>query len=259
MIVEKTVFVFDICSSTVMMEDVQLTSSLDSYSSMMNDFKNFLVKMQKSFSFEIYKFLGDGFILIFNSSVLIEQIYQFSEELVDIGGKIINLFIQDHLQKKNLPRVGITIGVDAGTLDHKNEEYVGRAINIACRLQGKLDLTDSVNRIIISQKVYGMINDPIVKAKFENKPKKLKNVNDGKEVPCYESSPLVRKSKGKTAPSSKQQGSRYISSAPSILETIKNNNDKTYLIRIKRSDGTIVYSTKKATDKKNKGYKIIKN
>jgi class 3 adenylate cyclase len=242
MLVEKTVFVFDICSSTSMMEDIQITSSLSSYAELMNYFTRFLTKLENHYNFQEYKFLGDGFILLFDSSVLPEEIYRFSEELVDVGGKLIASFIEDHMQNKVLPREGITIGVDSGILLKGKEEYIGRAINIACRLQGKLDSTDSVNRIIISQKVYSQITDPLVKAQFVNKPKVLKNVNGGKEVPCYESSPLVRKkhdipNQNKMINSSAIE---YIATSPSIIESFLNNKGK-YSYRIKRFDNSIIY------------------
>jgi hypothetical protein len=241
MIVEKIVFVFDICSSTNMMEDAQITSSLDSYTSMIKDIKNFLKKVENDYNFEIYKFLGDGFILLFDHSVTPEKIYKFSEELVDIVGKIISIYIKDHIQNTELPRKGITIGVDSGILDKSENEYVGRAINIACRLQGKLDATDSVNRIIISKKIYSIIKDIAIKKQFEYKPKTLKNVNGGKEVPCYESSPLVGK-KDKTVII--KQGKKidklyYTPSAESVIEAIE-RQDK-FGIQIRRSNGKIVY------------------
>ena len=241
MIIEKHVYVFDICSSTIMMEDVQMNSSLDSYYDMIDSILEFL-KSFKPNQFIIYKFLGDGFILLFDESVSPEIIYKFSEELVDISNKIIRAFINEKMQNINVPRIGITIGVDSGILLEKKGEYVGRSINIACRLQGKLDLTESVNRIIISKKVYSNIKDQLIKKQFEYKPKTLKNVNDGKEFSCYESSPLVKSTIVDNDSNMKKETAGYIASSPSIIEKFQRDDGK-FQFRIKRSNGNIVYTS----------------
>ncbi len=76
--------------------------------------------------------------------------------------------------------------------------------------------------------------------KFKKKPKKLKNVNSGKEIPCYESSPLVRPSKTARIGTVPSSSTKYISTVPSVIETFRTPNSK-YAFKIKRSNGEIIY------------------
>ena len=218
-----------------------MNSSLDSYSTMVSDLQSFLDKVKGEYNFETYKFLGDGYILLFHNSVGPEKIYEFSEELVDIGGKILSIYIEKHIQNSDLPRQGITIGVDSGILDKSKDEYIGRPINIACRLQGKLDSTDSVNRIIISKRVFSKIEDIAIRGLFKYKPKTLKNVNGGKPVPCYESTPLVSdKGKSIIVKKGRKVGSVYYTpSAGATIEAIDANSK--FGIQIRRNNGKVIY------------------
>ena len=245
MIIEKTVFVFDICSSTKMMEDAQTNSFLENYYKMIDDILDFLKKVKKEYNFEIYKFLGDGFILLFNKKVNTDKIYRFSEELIDIANKIIVIFISKNMQDTVLPRIGITIGVESGILYKQKGEYIGRAINIACRLQGKLNLKDSINKIIISKNVYNKIVETNIKKQFKYLPKKLRNVDNEKEFKCYESSPIVT-----TDSFISNNENNYIATASSTVETLDTGKGSVIFI-VKRNNGQEVYSSSEFQDTDN--------
>jgi len=74
---EQTVLVFDICSSSTMLEDLHLTNRIKEYSILIDDIMRFLEKNAAHYNYEIYKFLGDGFILIFSESTSIDLILEF--------------------------------------------------------------------------------------------------------------------------------------------------------------------------------------
>lgn len=62
---QKCVVVFDICSSTTILEDLLRSDSEKRWRDLLIDIKRFLVAQREVREFEIYKFMGDGWILLF--------------------------------------------------------------------------------------------------------------------------------------------------------------------------------------------------
>ena len=62
---EKLVLVVDICSSTSITDDLILTNRFDNYRNVIIRLEDFINKISQKQNFEVYKFLGDGWILIF--------------------------------------------------------------------------------------------------------------------------------------------------------------------------------------------------
>jgi class 3 adenylate cyclase len=79
-VVECTVMVFDICSSTVFIEDLVKTDELDSYCKLLEDFLIFL-KVMKIDGMTIYKFIGDGFVLLFDKKVPFDEVLTASGKI----------------------------------------------------------------------------------------------------------------------------------------------------------------------------------
>ena len=63
---EKYVLVFDICSSTQIVEHLKLEGPQEAWCNLLIDIDNFLKREREALGFEIYKFTGDGWILLFN-------------------------------------------------------------------------------------------------------------------------------------------------------------------------------------------------
>src|SRR5437764_87515 len=125
------------------MEDLLLSEKFDRYETFLTCVKRWLMNWTNKHApgngrFELYKFTGDGWILLFpaatNGRALIETMRSLCE--------MINAELVRHIipSLSSIPSVlGATLGVEEGNLIrmtmNEREEYVGRALNIACRLQ----------------------------------------------------------------------------------------------------------------------------
>ncbi len=156
---KKVVVVFDICSSTALLEDLLRTENGRRWRNLLIGMKKFLVQEQESTPFDIYKFIGDGWILLFDpQKIKGEQLLLLLEGLCHE---------YDRLYKKHIIRVletshptGLTFGADKGSLTRvtmtNRPEYIGRAINIACRLQGSIGQRDKqpAGKMLISKTAF---------------------------------------------------------------------------------------------------------
>ena len=79
--VRKIVLVSDICSSTGLLEDLVQTENQERWRNLLIRMKKFLMDEKKNIPFEIYKFTGDGWILLFDYETLGEDLIQFLERL----------------------------------------------------------------------------------------------------------------------------------------------------------------------------------
>src|ERR1700680_4370183 len=64
--VRRVVVAFDICSSTVILEDLLRTENQRRWRNLLIGMKKALVREAAKTPFEIYKFVGDGWILLFD-------------------------------------------------------------------------------------------------------------------------------------------------------------------------------------------------
>ncbi len=187
---EKFIVVFDICSSSQIIEDLQnhanmkewdkflfeITLSIDSYINK-NGIKAF-----------IYKFLGDGYILIIDKAcfdkvlAICFKIYQI---ILDRLKKLIEVF-------SNIEpvRIGITIGIDFGRI-HKikiqeQDEYVGKSINTASRLQTSLKDKEHENKLLISKIVKKAICGPYKSDLYKETTRQMRNLYGENRFYCYE-------------------------------------------------------------------------
>lgn len=194
----KTVLTFDICSSTLFIEDLQKRDKTDKYKQLIKEVADYLEKDVLEYGYEIYKFLGDGFILIFSEKIVVDKILLFIINLTEKCKKILEVFSSKYIQTSEIPRVGITVGLDRGKLqeikfDNDREEYIGRPINVACRLQGKLTEPEEVYRCLMTNDVYNELSINELKRVCYPVRKRLKNINNDKAINCYEFYPLYYK------------------------------------------------------------------
>jgi class 3 adenylate cyclase len=190
---EKTIFVFDVCSSTTIVEDLHRTGSVKHYNDMIKSLNDYLEEKSKKLKFYIYKFIGDGFILTFPGEIEIETILRFAKDLIDTCNQKITK-LMEYMESLDLPRKGITIGLDKGIIHQFDlnamDEYVGRALTLACRLQSSQNKPEQVNSILISVKVYSEIKDKKIKQSCEQRERTFKNITGDKAIKCYELFPL---------------------------------------------------------------------
>jgi class 3 adenylate cyclase len=156
---QKIVLVFDICSSSNILEDLTLSGSLKSFRKLLASLKRFLEEQSGILDFEVYKFTGDGWILLFPPDTDGERLMTFVTRLAKFYKHEFKKTVAPFLQSK--PGItGLTFGLDAGPLIsltmHGRREYVGRALNIACRLQSAIKDKDDrpANKILASKPIF---------------------------------------------------------------------------------------------------------
>jgi class 3 adenylate cyclase len=137
--VRKVVVVFDICSSTAILEDLKATDNQSAWRNLLIELKRWLVDQAAELGFEIYKFIGDGWILLFPTNITKIQLTEFLRHLSTMYDSTFDAAVLDLLQPNSKPR-GLTFGMDEGELIriemNEQTEYLGRPINVASRLQG---------------------------------------------------------------------------------------------------------------------------
>ncbi len=156
---QKYVLVFDICSSTIIVERLILEGPQESWCNLLIDIKNFLKKESETLGFEIYKFTGDGWILLFNIDLSPKELFSFVDRLEDKYADAYNERIGKILSTR-IDKIGISFGLEVGNLIRFKmfdlPEYIGRPLIIAARLQGAIKDKDPnpQNKLLMSKAVY---------------------------------------------------------------------------------------------------------
>jgi class 3 adenylate cyclase len=138
-VVRKTVLIFDICSSTAILENLIRTENVVRWERVLGELKRYMWQLNDAVEFATYKFLGDGWILLFDDGSLHKDALLLLMRAIELKyERLFKAEIEPVLT--SMPEiVGITFGIDEGSLArltiNKKEEYVGRAINVAARLQ----------------------------------------------------------------------------------------------------------------------------
>lgn len=189
-IVEKIVLSFDMCSSSSIIEDLTLTGRFKKWEGFLVDTRQFLMRQLLKYRYQLYKFTGDGWLLFFNYNVP--------------GDKFFNLILElsrdyHHRYKstifpllENPPAIsGITFGADMGSLLKLNfygtSEYVGRPINVACRLMNSIKDNDPspAYKVLLSRPLYNSLRRSEIRGySFEEVTRKLRNIRGGEEYRC---------------------------------------------------------------------------
>ena len=183
--VQKYVVFFDICSSTSILEDLIRSESQQLWRNLLVKMKIFLRREQNRSKFIIYKFIGDGWILLFDESVTGKELFSFLKLLCSEYEIIFNKIIKPVLSVK-IGIVGLTFGVEKGSLIrivmNSQIEYVGRALNVAARLQGSIKDKDYVpqGKVMVSNKAYEGLKEGIrISYKIYKVERNLRNIAGG--------------------------------------------------------------------------------
>lgn len=139
-IVRKLVIFSDICSSTAIVEDLKASDNLSNWLNLLIRLKQDLISEGKYIGVEMYKFVGDGWILLAPHDIDRNAMFEFLHGFFcwfEIGLDQEN--IGELLSRRPTP-MGLTFGIDSGDLIklemNERVEYVGRPLNVAARLQG---------------------------------------------------------------------------------------------------------------------------
>ena len=184
------VVAFDMCSSSNIIEDLTRTDSLPAYDRLLKNLRLWLFNNAKKFNFAVYKFTGDGWILLFPSSLITgEDLMSFLVKLSCRHYLFRRKFIDEHLE--SIPNTtGLTFGIDMGRVRKimfGNEiEFVGRALNVACRLQAAVKDKGSAPdyRCLFSRKVFTTYLKEVHGYKYFPVERSLRNISGGERYRC---------------------------------------------------------------------------
>ena len=183
------VVAFDICSSSDVIEDLHSNGQIERYLRLITDIKRYLAKAQSRILFDPYKFTGDGWILLFPAEETNGQaLLRFMRDLSTFFKQRFRRLAK-HLD--TMPDViGINFGADVGELWHTTiygrDEYVGRAINIACRLQGAIKDGDRTPayKALVTRGLFNNYLAPATGFKKQSVRRTLRNIRDNREFRC---------------------------------------------------------------------------
>ncbi len=187
--VKHTVVTFDICSSSDILEDLIRTENTKDWRDLLIKVKKFLIRKQSDLNFDLYKFTGDGWILLLDYDCSGEELFDFLKKLSGIFERNI-IRLANNLLETTPDILGLTFGIDRGTLIRfvmaEKTEYVGRAINVACRLQGAIKDKDKKPqyKVLMTKNVYKHIKGEIGNYQHKNVTRKLHNIAGNKAFNC---------------------------------------------------------------------------
>jgi hypothetical protein len=184
---EKVVIFFDICSSSMILEDLLTTGNLEALRNLMISLKSFLRAQSTQLEFVPYKFVGDGWVLLFPINVSGTALIKFMTELSDHFARKFRKHIGRKLQ--HTPEVvGLTFGVDKGPLIkilmNQQDEYIGRSLNVASRLQGAIkdDDDDPAYKVLISKHAFYYLKISEDLCKVERARRQLRNISNNAKL-----------------------------------------------------------------------------
>jgi hypothetical protein len=186
---KKIVITFDICSSTSILEDLHKTENIDKWRDFLIWMKNYLKLSSDRLNFNMYKFTGDGWILLFDYNYSGQVLLNFLQDFCLQFKTRYKRKIEDYLDTQPA-QIGITFGIDRGSLIkfvmNEQIEYVGRTINVACRLQGAIKDRDKSPqyKALITKHLFHEILDSIENLDYMRVKRKLRNINDDKDILC---------------------------------------------------------------------------
>lgn len=183
----------DICSSSEILEDVTTSGSIDVYRSFLSGLKRALVAAQRQWLFfEPYKFTGDGWILLFPQATTRGKGVAVLELMTDLCEHFRAQFeanLRGHLDVRP-DVVGLNFGLDSGPIFHsrilQKDEYIGRPIVVATRLQGEIKKIDAgaSYQALVSNRAFYEYFEPVGKVSASHHSQELRNVARGRPLEC---------------------------------------------------------------------------
>jgi hypothetical protein len=185
----RVVVVFDICSSTTILEDLKQTDNLAKWRNLLISLKQCLLHEGGKLGLEPYKFIGDGWILLFPDTVSKDELCNFLRVLSTWFDEEFGKCISKFLTHEPSP-IGLMFGIDSGELIRleMNEqwEFLGRPINVASRLQGQTkELPGGPSyKALFSKNSFNSPPQPGGNIKVEPVTVALRNISHGEKYEC---------------------------------------------------------------------------
>lgn len=190
---QSYVVVYDICSSTVILENLTTNEATSRYGKLVSDVSTAFERLMDFSKPTKCKFLGDGAIYLFKQETNTDALINALCDFVETADLAIHDFVGKHIDI-DLPRSGITVGVAFGTIYRTEEvwhslEYFGRPINFACRLQSSLKEPEQTDKILVQKQVFKSLTDRNLRKRFNLRRRKFRNLNADQIIQCYEIDP----------------------------------------------------------------------
>jgi len=189
-IMGKMVVTTDICSSSHIVENLLKRSKIEVWRNILIEVKEYISREASKHEAEIYKFIGDGWIILFSPPYVGKGIISFLKDINAFYKKLYNQLVLPTLDIP--PKInGMTFGLDEGQLVKlvmlNNEEYIGRALNIACRLQGAINEIDiySGYRAFLSHIAYNLLKNEADSYYPDPTERLLKNISHSPDFQCF--------------------------------------------------------------------------
>lgn len=187
---KKIVVAFDMCSSSNILEELVLRQDIKPLRDALINMKKFLRDKSSELQFELYKFIGDGWILLFPEDTEGPALVHFLEELSRLYEREMKKRIIPKLEQEP-PVMGLTFGIDEGSLLRfmmmNKQEYIGRPLNIASRLQSSLKDKDKrpAYKVLFSQPAFRRLGLASVGRKAVEVTRALRNIRNGETYKCF--------------------------------------------------------------------------
>jgi class 3 adenylate cyclase len=157
----KVVLYVDICSSATILEKLLAVQAVEAMFIVVTLMKRYLNTRTETYGFTIYKFTGDGWILLFEDTTKPEKLARFLRRLSRVYMEAYNEFVAREIDVEVAP-LGLTFGIDRGRIKHfivnGGDEYIGRPLVIASRLQSVASgYKNAAFRAVVSQRAYNHI------------------------------------------------------------------------------------------------------
>jgi len=187
---DAIVVAFDMCSSSDIIEELTLSGNLQRLEEFLTALKRYLASAQQDVVFDPYKFTGDGWILLFPAETDGKVLFKFLQDLCTFFRGEFRQQVLKHLATP--PSItGLTFGVEKGPLVsmkmYDRWEYIGRALNIACRLQSAIKDKDSspAYKALVSNSVFNeYFASATRKVTVYKVRRKLRNIRGGANFYC---------------------------------------------------------------------------
>lgn len=191
---EKIVVAFDICSSTTIIEDLTRTNKVGKLFYVLDELKQLLYEKKQDLKFEPYKFVGDGWILLFPPNTSGQELIRLLHSLSLNYASRFKRHIEPILEDPPPQIQGLTFGVDVGLIHRVRmfgaHEYIGRPLNVACRLQGAIkddEVMSPADKVLVSrhcyEKYFAGVSD-INRYNPNETSRQLRNILGGKNFDC---------------------------------------------------------------------------
>jgi len=112
---KKIVVTFDICSSTAIIEDLHKTENIIKWRDFLIWMKNYLKIKSEEMNFFIYKFTGDGWLLLFDFDHPGRDLITFLQDICKQFKMRYKRKVEDFLETPPISS-GMTFGIDRGSL-----------------------------------------------------------------------------------------------------------------------------------------------